>query len=167
VTRIRIAPAILVALVVATAAAAAVPPHAKVMLRSTSLGSVLADARGHSLYLFGADKGSKSACYGQCAAVWPPLLSAGSPVAGTGLKKALLTTAKRKDGRLQVVYAGHPLYFFSGDSKAGQVTGEGIVHFGGTWYAVDAAGKKVQAQSTSTPPGTTTTGGGGYGGYGP
>ena len=164
---IRIAPAILVALVAATAAAA-VPPHAKVMLRSTSLGSVLADARGHSLYLFEADKGSKSACYGQCAAVWPPLLTAGAPVSGTGLKKALLTTAKRKDGKSQVVYAGHPLYFFSGDANAGQVKGEGLVHFGGTWYAVSAAGTKVvEKTSTTTPPGTTTTGGGGYGGYGP
>jgi predicted lipoprotein with Yx(FWY)xxD motif len=164
---IRIAPAILVALVAATAAAA-VPPHAKVMLRSTSLGSVLADARGHSLYLFEADKGSKSACYGQCAAVWPPLLTAGAPVSGTGLKKALLTTAKRKDGKLQVVFAGHPLYFFSGDANAGQVKGEGLVHFGGTWYAVSAAGTKVvEKTSTTTPPGTTTTGGGGYGGYGP
>jgi predicted lipoprotein with Yx(FWY)xxD motif len=163
VTRILTAPAILVALV-AAAAAAASPLHAKVVLRSTSLGSVLTDARGHTVYLFEADKASKSACYGQCAATWPPLLTANTPTAGAGVKKALLTTTKRKDGKLQVVYAGHPLYFFSGDTKAGQVTGEGLVHFGGAWFAVGAAGKKVTAKQT--PPATTTTGGYG-GGYGP
>jgi predicted lipoprotein with Yx(FWY)xxD motif len=164
VTRILIAPAILVALV-AAAAAAAFPPHAKVVLRSTSLGSVLTDARGHSLYLFEADKRSKSACYGQCAAVWPPLLTTSRPTAGAGVKQGLLSTTKRKDGKLQVVYAGHPLYFFSGCARAGQVKGEGIVHFGGAWYVVDAAGKKVTAEAT--PPATTTTGGGYGGGYGP
>ena len=166
-TRKLIAPAMLAALAAAAAASAA-PPHAKVMLRSTSLGSVLVDGRGHTLYLFDADHRGKSACTGQCAAVWPPLLTAGAPLAGAGLKKGLLTTTKRKDGKLQVVYAGHPLYFFSGDARAGQLKGEGIEHFGGRWYVVDAAGKKVEEQSGTTT--TTTTpgydGGGGYG-YGP
>jgi predicted lipoprotein with Yx(FWY)xxD motif len=161
-------PAILLALV-AAAAAAAYPQHAKLVLRPTSLGSVLADGRGHSLYLFGADKGSKSVCYGQCAALWPPFLTAGKPTLGAGVKNGLLTASKRKDGKLQVVYAGHPLYFFSGDTRAGQVKGEGIVHFGGTWYAVNAAGTKVAPKAT-TPPTTTTNPYPGYGGggnYGP
>jgi predicted lipoprotein with Yx(FWY)xxD motif len=161
-------PAILVALM-AAAAAAALPPHAKLVLRPTSLGSVLADGRGHSLYLFEADKGSKSACYGQCAAVWPPFLTTNRPTAGAGVRTGALTTARRKDGKLQVVYAGHPLYFFSGDARAGQVKGEGIVHFGGAWYVVDAAGKKVE-KAVAPPPTTTTNpypAGGGGGGYGP
>ncbi len=100
------------------------------MLRSTSLGSVLVDARGRTLYLFEADTTAKSACYGQCAAVWPPFLTNGAPVKVRPAKQGLLKTARRKDGTLQVVYAGHPLYFFSGDTRAGQTKGEGIVHFG-------------------------------------
>jgi predicted lipoprotein with Yx(FWY)xxD motif len=147
------------------AAAPASPTHAKVMLRSTSLGRVLVDARGRTLYLFEADRIAKSACYGQCAAVWPPYLTAGLPLAGPGVKQGLLRTAKRRDGTLQVVYAGHPLYRFSGDAGAGQVKGEGIEHFGGGWYVLGAAGAKIEpAPSGST---TTTTPGYGGGGYVP
>jgi predicted lipoprotein with Yx(FWY)xxD motif len=147
----KIAFAVLIALAVAAAATASPPRHAKVMLRSTSLGSVLVDARGRTLYLFAADSKAKSACYGQCAAVWPPLLTSGTPVRAGSAKQGLLRTAKRKDGSLQVVYAGHPLYFFSGDAKAGQTKGEGIVHFGGSWYAVNAAGKRVEPASSPAP----------------
>jgi predicted lipoprotein with Yx(FWY)xxD motif len=145
------------------AAAPASPTHAKVMLRSTSLGRVLVDARGRTLYLFEADRIAKSACYGQCAAVWPPYLTGGAPLAGPGVKPGLLRTAKRRDGKLQLVYAGHPLYFFSGDASAGQVKGEGIEHFGGSWYVLGAAGKKIEPAPSG---GTTTTPGYG-GGYGP
>jgi predicted lipoprotein with Yx(FWY)xxD motif len=159
---------VLLAALAAAAAATASPKHAKVVLRSTSLGRVLVDARGHTLYLFDADGGAKSACSAQCAAVWPPYTTAGAPLAGSGVKQALLKTFKRRNGALQVVYAGHPLYFFSGDAGAGQVNGEGIVHFGGTWFAVSAAGTKIEPKPSSG--GTDTTpapGGGGYGGYGP
>jgi predicted lipoprotein with Yx(FWY)xxD motif len=154
--------AVLIALAVAAAATASPPRHAKVMLRSTSLGSVLVDARGRTLYLFEADSTAKSACYGQCAAAWPPFLTNGAALNGAGVKTGLLATAKRKDGTLQVVYAGHPLYFFGADARAGQTTGEGIDHFGGRWYAVNAAGAKVKPAVSG---GTTTTGG--YRRYGP
>lgn len=162
----------LAALVALAAAATALGSQAQttVMLRSTSLGKVLVDARGHTVYLFEADTGKKSACYGQCAAVWPPFLVGSAPRAAAGVKQALLGTSKRKDGKLQVTYRGHPLYFFAQDTKAGQVKGEGIVHFGGSWYAVSAAGAKVQPSGGTTPPpygGTTTAPGYGGGGYGP
>ncbi len=82
------------------------------------------------------------------------------------MKQALLGTAKRKDGTLQVTYAGHPLYFFGQDTKAGQISGQGTA---GTWWVLGPSGKKIT--KTSTPPGTTTAPppGGGYGGggYGP
>jgi len=148
---------------------------AKVQVRSTSLGRILADARGHTLYLFEADKGKKSACYGKCATAWPPLTTTAKPVAGTGAKASLLGTTKRRDGRLQVTYGGHPLYFFYKDTKAGQTSGENLDFFGGEWYALSAAGRKVEPKksgttttTTSTPAPTTTTstGGGGGGGYG-
>jgi len=145
---------------------------ATVQIRATSLGKILTDARGHTLYLFEADKGKVSACYGACATDWPPLFTTGKPVAGKGAKASLLGTTKRKDGRLQVTYGGHPVYFFFKDKKAGQTSGENLDFFGGEWYAVSAAGKKVEPHhggttttTTTTPPTTTggSTGGGGYG----
>ena len=139
--------AVLAALVVAgalaaTAAVASTNKSSSISLRTTKAGKVLVAANGRTLYLFTADKGKKSACYGQCATYWPPLI-AQTPTAGTGLKTSLLGTTKRKDGKLQVTYGGHPLYFFADDKKAGDVNGQGFVHFGGTWWVVSAAGKKI------------------------
>jgi predicted lipoprotein with Yx(FWY)xxD motif len=95
--------------------------------------------------LFTADKGKKSTCYGQCAGYWPPLFAA-KPTVGAGLKASLLGTTKRKDGKLQVTYAGHPLYFFAQDKKAGQINGQGFVHFGGSWWVVSTAGTKITSK---------------------
>jgi len=150
---------------VAAAAAPASPTHAKVLLRSTSLGRVLVDARGHTLYLFGADRSRKSTCYGACATTWPPFLTSAAPLAGAGVKQGLLATTKRRDGRLQVLYAGHPLYVFSGDTRAGQTKGQGIKHFGGTWSTLNASGRKLNP--VAPPIETTPTDPPDYGGYGP
>jgi predicted lipoprotein with Yx(FWY)xxD motif len=103
---------------------------------------VLVGSNGRTLYLFTADKGAKSVCYGQCATYWPPLI-AGKPTAGAGLDASRLGKTKRKDGKLQVTYNGHPLYFFAVDKKAGDIKGQGYVHFGGTWWTLSAAGAKV------------------------
>jgi predicted lipoprotein with Yx(FWY)xxD motif len=84
-----------------------------------------------------------STCYGNCASVWPPLLASGTPVAGTGLDQMLLTTAARKDGTVEVVYNGHPLYYFVSDKQAGDTTGQAISSFGADWYTLSAAGNKV------------------------
>ena len=59
----------------------------------------------------------------------------------------MLGTTKRTDGKLQVTYGGHPLYFFAKDKKAGDLRGEGIVHFGGTWWVVSAVVKALTAKS--------------------
>ena len=127
---------------VLAAAAFAATSTSTISLRTTAVGKVLVAANGHTLYLFTADKGKKSTCYGQCAAYWPPLF-AESPTIGAGLKASLLGTTKRRDGRLQVTYGGHPLYFFAEDKQAGDVNGQGFVHFGGAWWVVSAAGKKI------------------------
>jgi predicted lipoprotein with Yx(FWY)xxD motif len=165
--RIRIALAVVVglALAVAGVAAAAAVTHESagstgtVNLHKTKLGKVLAAKSGKTLYLFMADKHGKSACYGKCAANWPPLL-AGKPTAGAGVKAALLGTTKRKNATKQVTYAGHPLYFFKVDKSAGQTNGEGLNFFGGKWYAVNAAGNAVKhppaGGGTTTTPTTTT-----------
>ena len=125
----------------ATAAVASPNTSSSVALRTTKVGKVLVAANGRTLYLFTADK-SKSACYGQCASYWPPLI-AQKPTAGAGLKASLLGTTKRRDGKLQVTYGGHPLYFFAQDKKPGNLNGQGFVHFGGAWWVVSAVGKKV------------------------
>ena len=126
----------------ATAAVASTNKSSSISLRATQVGKVLVAANGRTLYLFTADKGKKSVCYGQCASYWPPL-TAQTPTAGTGLRASLVGTTKRKNGKLQVTYDGHPLYFFAQDKKAGGVNGQGFVHFGGAWWVVSAAGKKV------------------------
>jgi predicted lipoprotein with Yx(FWY)xxD motif len=97
---------------------------------------------GRTLYLFEADKSPKSTCSGACAAAWPPLTTSGSATAGSGIKSAKLTTSKRSDGKLQVVYAGHPLYYYAGDTKAGQTKGQGLDQFGAEWYTLAPSGAK-------------------------
>jgi predicted lipoprotein with Yx(FWY)xxD motif len=111
--------------------------------KTPALGKVVADAKGHTLYLFRADHGTKSACYGQCTTYWPPLLTKGKPAAAAGLKASLLGTAKRTDGTLQVTYKGHPLYTFLVDKKAGQTAGEGLNEFGAKWYALAPSGATI------------------------
>jgi predicted lipoprotein with Yx(FWY)xxD motif len=116
---------------------------ATVDLHNSSLGSILVDAQGKTLYLFEADKNGKSACSGPCATTWPPLLSNGAPQAAMGASASLIGTTARGDGGSQVTYAGHPLYYFVGDKAAGDVTGEGIDQFGAKWYVVGKDGKKI------------------------
>jgi len=111
--------------------------------KTPSLGNVIATAQGRTLYLFRGDSGTKSACYGRCAAYWPPLLTTGAPVAEGGVKGSLLGTATRKNGTLQVTYKGHPLYTFADDEKAGQTTGEGSHAFGAQWYALARSGATI------------------------
>jgi predicted lipoprotein with Yx(FWY)xxD motif len=130
----------------ATAALASTDKSSSISLRTTKVGKVLVAANGRTLYLFTAEKGKKSACYGQCAVYWPPLI-AHTPTVGTGLKASLVGTTTRKDGKLQVTYGGHPLYFFAEDKKPGDVNGQGFVHFGGAWWVVSAAGKKITVKS--------------------
>jgi predicted lipoprotein with Yx(FWY)xxD motif len=137
--------AVLVAIGLASATAFASTKASTISLRTTQAGKVLVAANGRTLYLFTADKGSKSACSGKCASVWPPLIAA-SPTVGTGLSASMLGTTTRTDGNLQVTYGGHPLYFFAKDKKAGDVRGEGITHFGGTSWVVSAAGKQLTSK---------------------
>jgi len=106
-------------------------------------GKVLAGSNGRTLYLFEADKNGKSTCSGACAAGWPPDTVTGTPHAGSGVKQSLLSTIKRADGTKQVTYNGHPLYYFAGDTSAGDDNGQGSKAFGADWYVVNASGDKV------------------------
>jgi predicted lipoprotein with Yx(FWY)xxD motif len=122
---------------------------AKVSVASTGLGRILVDGRGHTLYLFAKDRHGKSTCTGACAAFWPPLIAAGKPVAGPGVKSTLLGTARRADGRLQVTYNHHPLYTFAKDARRGDTNGEGLDVYGAEWYALSAAGTKVESNNAA------------------
>ena len=135
---------------------------AKVAVASSGLGRILVDGRGRTLYLFEKDKRGKSACTGQCASFWPPLIASGKPLATAGAKASLLGTTKRADGRLQVTYNHHPLYTFVKDTSKGQTNGEELDAFGAEWYAVSPAGAKVE-KSTAKGSGSGDPAPGGYG----
>jgi predicted lipoprotein with Yx(FWY)xxD motif len=107
------------------------------------LGTMLVDGQGRTLYLWKADMGSASTCSGACAQAWPPVTTTAAPRAGQGAKAALLGTTKRSDGTMQVTYAGHPLYRFSGDSGPGQANGQGSDAFGATWLVVAPGGAAI------------------------
>jgi len=137
------------ALVAATSATLALASGAKtggaaVHVAKSQLGRILVDSRGITLYDFVPDRGTTSVCYGACAALWPPLLTHGKPVAAPGVRASLLGTTKRKDGKLQVTYGGHPLYHFVTDRKPGQTTGQGVDQFGGPWWVISPAGKEIR-----------------------
>jgi predicted lipoprotein with Yx(FWY)xxD motif len=135
-----------VAATAAVALASAAPSGTRVNIAKTSLGRILVDSKGITLYDFPPDRGKISVCYGACAALWPPLLTHGKPVAGRGARASLLGTTKRKDGKLQVTYGGHPLYYFVTDRKPGQTTGQGLNQFGGPWWVISPAGKEIHGR---------------------
>jgi predicted lipoprotein with Yx(FWY)xxD motif len=120
---------------------------ASVALASSTLGKILVDGKGQTLYLFQADKGMASTCNGACASAWPPLTTTGKPTAGPGVSASKLGTTTRSDGRTEVTYGGHPLYTFVGDSAPGQTTGQGNQAFGAEWNALSAAGNKIEMGS--------------------
>jgi predicted lipoprotein with Yx(FWY)xxD motif len=128
---------------------------AVVSTAKTSLGRIIVNANGRTLYLFGKDRNGKSACSGQCAVFWAPLITSGKPGVTGGARASLIGTTKRADGRLQVTYNHHPLYTFVKDKQAGQTTGEGVSAFGATWDAISPAGAKIEKPSAPSP-------GGGY-----
>ena len=134
---------------------------ATVSAASTSLGMILVDGSGRTLYLFEKDQPNQSACAGACAAAWPVDQTSGTPKAGSGVTASMLGTIKRSDDTTQVTYNKHPLYYFQGDSGAGQHNGQGVDAFGAKWFAVTPAGGAVSGGATATTPAN----GGGYGGY--
>ena len=127
------------------APASEAPPaaaDATIALATNALGEIIVDAEGKTLYAFTPDTAGESTCYDDCAAQWPPLLAtdAAAISAGTGLDATKLTTVDRTDGTKQVKYGDWPLYYFAGDSAAGDTNGQGL---GTKWYVVDSAGALI------------------------
>jgi predicted lipoprotein with Yx(FWY)xxD motif len=116
---------------------------ATVAATSTKLGTILVDGSGRTLYLFEKDQPDQSACAGACAAAWPVDQSSGTPKAGSGVKASLLGTVHRSDGTTQVTYNHHPLYYYAGDSGAGQQNGQAVNAFGAAWYVLTPTGEAV------------------------
>ena len=132
-----------VASLVVAAPSAAQVPRSTVMVKASSFGRVLFDGRGFVLYGFTHDPRGKSACSGACARAWPPYVIKSVPRAGVGVAARLLGTTRRRNGSLQVTYAGRPLYYYVGDRKPGQILCQNITEFGGVWRVVRPSGRLV------------------------
>lgn len=130
---------------IASASAASGGP-AKVSLKKTALGMILVNGRGRTLYGFTKDAKNKDRCAttAGCPGVWPAVTSHGKPTAGRGVQRSKLSTITLSNGSHQVTYAGHPLYTYVGDSSAGETDYVGAGQFGGTWLAVNSAGKLIR-----------------------
>jgi predicted lipoprotein with Yx(FWY)xxD motif len=132
----------------ASATTAAAKGAATISTRKTDLGTILVDSKGRTIYLWVADKGTKSTCNGGCAVAWPPVLTTGKPKAGKGVKAALLGTTKRQDGKTEVTYKGHPLYTFFEDKAPGDTTGQGSNGFGALWWVVSPSGQAITSSGS-------------------
>lgn len=148
---------------------------ATLMKVKTSIGPVLADSKGFTLYWYSKDTSMTSDCTGGCATAWPPVI--GKPAAAMGVRlTGKLGTITRAGGMVQATYKGHPLYTYAGDTAPGQVKGNGL---GGVWHAlrvnaIDAVtASSMMMGSSSTPKakakkkatmssGSSGSGGGGY-----
>ncbi len=127
----------------ASAAPAPAAANSAVSLRSTPLGKVLVDAKGRTLYLFERDKTDMSSCTGACQSIWPSLTSQSKPKAMGGVSTAKLGAIAAPGGKQQVTYNGHPLYYYVGDRKPGDTTGQGLNQFGAEWYVLAGNGNKI------------------------
>ena len=113
-------------------------------VRGSQFGPVLFDGRNRALYAFTRDRrGGKSTCYGACAVAWPPYFASGRLRAGRGIKRSLLGTVRRRDGRRQITYRGWPLYYYEHD-PVGKVLCQNVREFGGLWLVLRASGRLVR-----------------------
>ncbi|MFC1434393.1 hypothetical protein ACEZDB_27520 [Streptacidiphilus sp. N1-3] len=142
-----------------SAPAAASGSAAALKVADSADGQILVDGSGRTLYLFQADTGTTSTCNGACAVAWPPDTTTGTPSA-TGLTASSVGESTRADKSTQVTYGGHPLYYFSHDTAAGDINGQGLTAFGGTWYLVGPGGSAITSTAATTPaaPAPTTSG---------
>jgi predicted lipoprotein with Yx(FWY)xxD motif len=121
------------------------PGPVTINAKDTSLGKILVDDKGMTLYLFEKDKDGKSSCTGECAKQWPPVITTDKATAGQGVDASKLGTTDRTDGTKQVTYNKHPLYRYIKDTKPGDMNGQGVEGFGAKWYVVDATkGEKIE-----------------------
>jgi len=107
----------------------------------SEFGDMLFDSNKQAIYIFENDPKGESVCYGDCAEAWPPVLTEGEPKAGDGVNADLLGTVERRDGKLQVTYAGQPLYFYAHEGP-GEVKCHNVNLNGGFWWVVGPDGER-------------------------
>ena len=120
-------------------ASASAAAGAEIKLADSSLGQIIVDSAGKTLYMFTPDEAGTPTCYDQCAAAWPALT--GEATAGTGLDASKITLVDRTDGTKQVKYGNWPLYYFANDAAAGDTNGQGL---NDKWYVVGADGEPIK-----------------------
>ena len=110
--------------------------------KNSKYSAFLVDGKGMTLYLYTKVTPGTSTCYDKCATAWPPLLTTGKPVAGSGVDESKFGTTTRTDGTTQVTYNGWPLYYYAKDQQPGDTTGDGV---GSVWYLITPSGDKAVA----------------------
>ena len=119
-------------------------PRPTLKIRSSQFGPILFDGGNRALYAFTRDRrGGPSTCYGACAAAWPPYYAKGVLRAAPGVKRSLIRTVRRRDGRLQVAYNGWPLYYYAHEGPR-EVKCQNVREFGGLWLVQRASGRLVR-----------------------
>jgi predicted lipoprotein with Yx(FWY)xxD motif len=129
--------------------------------KAGSAGTFLTDGSGRTVYLWVKDGMNASACSGACASLWPPVTTGGTPTASGSAKGSDLGTITRSDGAKQVTYNGHALYYYAGDSGAGQTNGQGTDSFGAKWWLVAPAGTSITTTGAGTAPSAPASSAGG------
>jgi len=107
-------------------------------------GRILVDGSGRTLYLFDIERDPTPRCYDACAVSWPPLLATTASTTDPLLNQTSIAVSPRNNDSQQLTYNGHPLYYYVGDTKAGQIRCQNAVEFGGTWLIVRPSGKLVR-----------------------
>ena len=120
---------------------AAKPAGTTITLGDSEFGTMLFGSNKQAIYIFENDPKGKTVCYGECAEAWPPVYTKGEPKAAKGVRQSLLGSVKRRDGRLQVTYAGKPLYFYAHEGP-GEVRCHNVDLNGGLWWVVGPDGKR-------------------------
>ncbi|HEV3479477.1 MAG TPA: hypothetical protein VG144_08510 [Gaiellaceae bacterium] len=119
--------------------------RATLIARDSRYGKVIWDGRGYALYAFTRDRrGGPSRCYGACAKAWPVYYSKGALRAGAGIKRSLIGTVRRRDGRRQITYNGWPLYYYEHENRPGLILCQNVDEFGGLWLVVRPTGRLVR-----------------------
>ncbi len=112
-----------------------------IVAKDSQYGRMLFNSKKQAIYIFQRDARNKSNCYGECARLWPPVYTTGTPRALTGVKQSLLGTIKRRDGKRQVTYNGKPLYYYAHEGP-GPVLCHNVFLNGGYWWVIGPNGKR-------------------------
>jgi predicted lipoprotein with Yx(FWY)xxD motif len=111
------------------------------------LGQLVVDDEGRTMYLFEKDESDESYCYGACESVWPPVTTTSMPAVEGAIDRSKITLLHRDDGLMQIVYNGHPLYYYQADTDTEDTYGQEQDQFGAEWYAVTPQGSKAESES--------------------